>query len=66
MSVSTDGKIPHKCPVCDGAGLVSRPPNIPGDQRSWDGSSAGFPYSCKACNGTGVVWGPPEREQCQS
>jgi len=45
----------QKCPVCDGTGLVSRPPGIAGDQLSWSGSSCG-PFSCQACNGTGLFW----------
>ena len=48
-------KIPVKCPVCDGTGLVSKPPHVAGDQREWADSSAG-PYPCRACLGTGVLW----------
>jgi RecJ-like exonuclease len=44
----------QKCPVCDGTGLVSRPPYIAGDQESWHSGTAG-PYPCKTCCGTGVV-----------
>lgn len=45
---------PHKCPVCDGAGKVSRPPDVPGDrQLRW---TDGTLYDCRACNGTGIVW----------
>lgn len=46
---------PFKCPVCDGTGLVSRPPDVAGDQQSWGGTSAG-PWSCRACGGAGIVW----------
>ena len=49
-------KIPFKCPVCDGTGLVSRPPHIAGDVTSWTDNSTD-PHPCKACNGTGIVWG---------
>ena len=45
----------HKCPVCDGTGLVSRPPGIAGDQQTWNYSSAG-PFPCNVCKGAGVVW----------
>lgn len=45
----------QKCPVCDGTGLVSRPPWIAGDQSYWIGSSSG-PYTCKACGGSCVIW----------
>ena len=44
----------HKCPVCDGTGLVSRPPGIAGDQQTWVDSQAA-PYPCKACGGTGLI-----------
>lgn len=45
---------PHRCPVCNGTGLVSRPPWIAGDQPTWTDTSAG-PYLCNACAGTGVI-----------
>jgi len=56
--VSTHGRAltPHKCPVCDGTGLVSRPPGVSGDQESWYGTWQAGPYPCKTCNGTGVLW----------
>jgi hypothetical protein len=47
--------IPHKCPVCDGAGTVLRPPWIAGDVPCWVDNSSG-PYQCRACIGTGIVW----------
>jgi len=46
--------IPHKCPVCNGHGTVSRPPWIAGDVSTWTGNADTYP--CKACNGTGIVW----------
>ena len=46
---------PHKCPVCDGTGLVSKPPYVAGDQNEWVTSSTG-PYACHACGGSGIVW----------
>ncbi len=48
-------KIPFKCPVCDGQGLVNKPPYIAGDQPTWTDSS-NSPYTCKACGGGGVLW----------
>ncbi len=48
-------KIPFKCPVCDGQGLVNKPPYIAGDQPAWTDSS-NSPYTCKACGGGGVLW----------
>lgn len=46
---------PHKCPVCDGTGKVSRPPWQAGDVDQWLGTSTA-PYPCNACNGSGIVW----------
>lgn len=47
----------QKCPVCDGTGLVSRPPHIAGDQRSWSSTSAA-PHPCKRCEGIGTIATP--------
>ena len=47
----------QKCPVCDGTGLVSRPPYVAGDVSTWVASSAG-PWTCRACNGVGMVVQP--------
>ena len=47
--------IPHKCPVCDGTGLVSKPPWVAGDQSTWVTTELG-PYPCKSCGGTGIIW----------
>ena len=46
---------PHKCPVCDGQGIVSRPSWVAGDHDGWSDSGAG-PYQCRACYGSGVIW----------
>lgn len=47
--------VPHRCPSCDGAGTVSRPPHVAGDQTTW--SDSGTPhYPCRACGGTGIIW----------
>lgn len=53
---------PHKCPVCNGQGLVSKPPYIAGDQMQWISTNTG-PYPCHACGGTGIVWEPEEEEE---
>lgn len=55
MSWTKEIKTPHKCPVCDGTGKVSRPPNIPGDVQEWSGAGSG-PYPCKACESSCIVW----------
>lgn len=44
----------QKCPVCDGQGLVSRPPGIAGDVTTWVDSSTG-PYTCRRCGGSGTI-----------
>lgn len=45
---------PHKCPVCDGHGVVSYPPGtavgVP-----FISSSAG-PWPCTPCNGSGIIF----------
>ena len=55
---------PHKCPVCEGQGTVSRPPHVAGDVHEWTDTSAG-PWTCHACDGKGVVWEPvtPETDE---
>ena len=44
----------QKCPVCDGTGLVSKPPWVAGDQYTWTATSSG-PWSCNRCNGSGTL-----------
>jgi len=48
-------RMPYCCPVCNGTGLVSRPPGVAGDIYSWADNGTG-PYRCRACEGTGIVW----------
>lgn len=50
-----DSGTPHRCPICDGTGLVSRPPTIARDLPVWTDRNATV-YSCHACLGTGVLW----------
>ena len=47
------------CPVCQGTGLVSRPPWVAGDQTTWTSSSTG-PWPCKPCGGQGLIQVPIE------
>ena len=49
------GGEPHKCPVCDGTGLTSRPPGISGDLNGWPATDAA-PHNCRTCGGAGVLW----------
>ena len=51
----TEARKPHCCPVCHGAGTVSRPPWVAGDQPTWDAGGIEF-YECRACKGSGMVW----------
>ena len=46
---------PHACPVCNGTGIVSRPPWVAGDQETWESGGA-TTWLCKACDGKGVLW----------
>jgi hypothetical protein len=52
---SSAPRTPHRCPVCDGTGLVSRPPGVAGDAAGWTDTGSG-PYPCRACGGAGVLW----------
>ena len=45
---------PHRCPVCEGHGVVGYPPGTPAGQ-PFTGSSTG-PWECRPCGGTGIVW----------
>ncbi len=49
--------VPFKCPVCDGTGLVSRPPHVAGDLPTWVSGEIRN-YACRACEGRGVLWRP--------
>lgn len=56
-------KIPHKCPICDGTGLVSRPAGIAGDQASFSSPSSG-PWECRRCD-DGIIWSEEKPEAIQ-
>ena len=47
-------RVPHRCPICEGAGVLSRPPGVPVGQ-DFTSTSSG-PWPCGACGGTGVLW----------
>jgi len=49
---------PHKCPVCNGTGLVSTPPGQPGDTGYilTTSDTPPGPYTCPACHGTCIIW----------
>lgn len=46
--------VPHKCPKCDGQGIVSKPPLLAGDVFIW--SSTQTAYTCDVCNGAKIIW----------
>lgn len=46
---------PHICTVCNGTGLVSVPPGVAGDQRTFVSTSAGL-WPCRVCREAGVLW----------
>ncbi len=49
-------KVPYKCPICEGRGIV---PNgfysIPVQQGTFTSNSTS-PETCKGCGGTGVIY----------
>ena len=46
----------HKCPKCDGQGIVSKPPWIAGDVYEW--SSTTLTHQCNVCNGQMIIQSP--------
>jgi hypothetical protein len=46
--------IPHKCPVCDGTGLVSYPPGVAGYQRNFTATTVG-PWPRHPCIDKGLL-----------
>lgn len=51
--------IPHKCPVCEGHGVVPGPPATPAGQTWMSTTGANV---CPSCLGKRVVWAPLARE----
>ena len=43
----------QKCPVCDGQGIVSKPPWVAGDQNTWASNRTSYP--CPVCGGKGII-----------
>jgi hypothetical protein len=49
-----DTYIPYQiCPKCNGQGIVSKPPWVPGDVNQWISSSCSF--VCDVCNGAKMI-----------
>ena len=46
-------KIPYKCPVCEGSGVVSTPKHV--STNNWASPNTN-PYQCQSCSGKGVVF----------
>ena len=44
----------QKCPKCDGQGIVSKPPYVPGDVSQW--SSVSTAFLCDVCKGSKIIW----------
>ncbi len=49
-------KKPHKCPVCEGKGIISTPDTIRFDIVIAQSEKIGW-SACHACEGKGVLWG---------
>lgn len=49
--------VAQKCPVCDGTGLVSRPPGVAGDQNQWSSNQVST-FPCRTCK-DGVLYPEP-------
>jgi len=41
------------CPKCNGQGIVSKPPYVPGDVFEWASTSTSFP--CDVCRGNKTI-----------
>jgi len=47
-------RTPHKCPICNGRGIVSNG-FYSATEECWSTTSAD-PEKCRSCSGQGVVW----------
>lgn len=47
------GKIPHRCPVCSGKGIV--PNGFYSTSKDWSTTSL-TPETCRACMGKGIIF----------
>lgn len=55
-------KQPHRCPVCEGKGLVP-----PGFYQVLDVTNIVIEVGeCRSCKGTGIVWEPKEKTGLRS
>lgn len=50
------------CPKCQGQGIVSRPPWVPGDVSTW--SSTAAVYQCDVCHGAKIIYLPDDPTPC--
>lgn len=52
--MAAPGRIPHKCPICNGRGIVPGGfYTATGD--TWTSSATSEP--CRQCGGNGIIWG---------
>ena len=48
--------VPYQlCPKCLGQGIVSRPPYVTPDIKTWESSSTQTSWQCNVCNGTKII-----------
>lgn len=46
--------IPYQiCPKCQGQGMVSKPPHVPGDAHQWGSTS--ISHQCDVCQGAKII-----------
>lgn len=48
--------IPHRCPICEGAGVYAGPP---GHTTTCSAPPNRFSHPCHGCKGSGIVWSLP-------
>lgn len=48
-------RVPQRCMVCQGLGMVARPPWVDALMDEWASGGTGG-YECEECLGSGVVW----------
>lgn len=55
------GRVPHRCPVCNGVGTVpdgfyNPPPTVDWGPQHVGTSTVPMREPCRACSGTGILW----------
>ena len=52
--VDNSGKVPHRCPICGGNGIVSG--GFYTTLNGCTGLTTNLTEQCKQCSGTGILW----------